>query len=157
MYKVDTTMTSGRPDLQRRMAIWYLKKYHPGVCTFKYQFPVFDDRLFARSAELIQSDNFFSRAMPRIDLIVEGDTWIDIVEIKANPKLKDISELKFYENALKHDSKRASMLAKKKILVFLTVDDHKSIQIYAEEFGIRYIYVPEHELPPAAEIYMGIL
>lgn len=150
-------MTSGRPDLQRRMAIWYLKNYHPGVTTFAYQFSVFDERLFARQKDLVKSDSFFSRAMPRIDLLVEGDTWVDIVEIKANPKLKDISELKFYENALKHSKNIGTMADKSKILVFLTVDDHKSIQIYAEEFGIRYIYVPEHELPPAAEIYMGKL
>lgn len=150
-------MTSGRPDLQRRMAIWYLKKYHPGERHFKYQYPVFDERLLKRQGELISNDSFFSRAMPRIDLLIEGDTWVDIVEIKANPKLKDISELKFYENALKHAKNIGSMHDKPKILVFLTVDDHKSIQIYAEEFGIRYIYVPEHELPPAAEIYLGIL
>lgn len=95
--------------------------------------------------------------MPRIDLLIDlGDT-IEIIEIKANPKLKDISELKFYENALKHEKKSAPLLEKDKLLVFLTVDDHKSIQIYAEAFGIKYIYVPEHELPPAAEIYMGKL
>ena len=150
-------MTSGRPDLQRRMAIWYLKKYHPGERHFKYQYPVFDERLLKRQGELIGNDSFFSRAMPRIDLLIEGDTWVDIVEIKANPKLKDISELKFYENALKHAKNIGSMRDKTKNLVFLTVDDHKSIQIYAEEFGIKYIYVPEHELPPAAEIYLGIL
>lgn len=150
-------MTSGRPDLQRRMAIWYLKKYHPGLTTFKYQFSIFDERLLDRQGELINSDTFFTRAMPRIDLLIEVNNIIEIVEIKANPKLKDISELKFYENALKHDKKRASMLEKDKLLVFLTVDDHKSIEIYAEAFGIKYIYVPEHELPPAAEIYLGIL
>ena len=150
-------MTSGRPDLQRRMATWYLKTYHPGVSTFLYQAPVFDSRLFDHQAELIQSDSFFSRAMPRIDLLIELPDAVEIVEIKANPKLKDISELKFYENALKHDAKRASLLEKQKILVFLTVDDHRSIQIYAEEFGIRYIYVAEHLLPPTAEIYLGKL
>ena len=150
-------MTSGRPDLQRRMAIWYLKKYHPGITTFKYQYSVFDERLLNQQEELVSRDSFFSRAMPRIDLLVEGDTWVEIVEIKANPKLKDISELKFYENALKHAKNQGSMHDKDKILIFLTVDDHKSIQIYAEAFGIKYIYVPEHELPPAAEIYMGTL
>lgn len=150
-------MTSGRPDLQRRMAIWYLKKYHPGVTAFKYQYPVFDERLMNQAKTDLINDSFFSRAMPRIDLLIEGDTWVDIVEIKANPKLKDISELKFYENALKHEKNPGPMHDKNKILVFLTVDDHKSIQIYAEAFGIRYIYVPEHELPPAAEIYMGKL
>jgi len=139
------------------MAIWYLKKYHPGVTAFKYQYPVFDERLMNKQGTELINDSFFSRAMPRIDLLIEGDTWVDIVEIKANPKLKDISELKFYENALKHARHQGSMHDKKKILVFLTVDDHKSIEIYAEEFGIRYIYVPEHKLPPATEIYMGQL
>ena len=150
-------MTSGRPDLQRRMAIWYLKNYHPGITTFLYQAPVFDSRLFDHQAELINNDSFFSRAMPRIDLLIELDDMVEIVEIKANPKLKDISELKFYENALKHDRKRAPLLDKPKRLIFLTVDDHKSIEIYAESFGITYIYVPEHKLPPAAEIYLGTL
>lgn len=150
-------MTSGRPDLQRRMAIWYLKNYHPGLTNFLYQAPVFDARLFDRSSELIKSDSFFSRAMPRIDLLIELNDVVEIVEIKANPKLKDISELKFYENALKHDKKRAALLEKPKRLIFLTVDDHKSIEIYAENFGIDYIYVPEHKLPPASEIYLGKL
>ena len=35
-------MTSGRPDLQRRMAVWYLKTYHPGVTSFKFKFIFFD-------------------------------------------------------------------------------------------------------------------
>jgi len=150
-------MTSGRPDLQRRMAIWYLKKYHPGCTNFLYQAPIFDSRLFERQKELILTDSFFSRAMPRIDLLIELEFEVEIIEIKASPKLKDISELKFYENALKHDNHRAALLSKPKRLIFLTVDDHKSIEIYAEEFGIKYIYVPEHELPPAAEIYLGKL
>ena len=150
-------MTSGRPDLQRRMAIWYLKKYHPSYTRFKYQYSVFDERLLNRQGELISNDSFFSRAMPRIDLLIELADTVEIVEIKANPKLKDISELKFYENALKHAKNTGAMKDKQKILIFLTVDDHKSIQIYAEAFGIKYIYVPEHELPPAAEIYLGIL
>lgn len=150
-------MTSGRPDMQRRMCIWYLHKYHPGNTNFQYQASVFDDRLFHSGTREKTQLAIFSRAMPRIDLLIDLGDHIEIIEAKTHPKLKDIAELKFYENALKHDSTRPHMGDLPKKLIFLTADDHKSVEIYAEKFNIEYIFVPEHLLPPPGELYLNRL
>lgn len=143
--------------MQRRMCIWYLQKYHPGITTFQYQAAVFDDRLINSEATKETQMAVFSRAMPRIDLLIDLGDRIEIIEAKTHPKLKDIAELKFYENALKHDTTRPQMSDLPKKLVFLTADDHKSVEIYAEKFNIEYIYVAEHLLPPPGELYLGKL
>lgn len=150
-------MTSGRPDMQRRMCIYYLRKYHPGLTTFQYQASVFDDRLLKSDIPPGIQTAVFSRAMPRIDLLIDLGDHVEIIEAKTHPKLKDIAELKFYENALKHDSTRPQMRNIPKKLVFLTADDHKSVEIYAGKFDIEYIFVPEHSLPPPGKLYLGKL
>lgn len=150
-------MTSGRADLQRRMAIWYLREYHPDITTFKYQYPIFDERLLEKADQLTYSDSFFTRAMPRIDLLVELENHTEIIELKAAPRMKDLAELKFYENAFKHDRTQKSRKRKRIALIFVTVDDHQSLEIYAKNFGIKYIYVPLHRLPPPEFIYLGKL
>jgi len=150
-------MTSGRPDMQRRMCIWYLKTFHPGITSFQYQAAVFDDRLLSPTLNKTDRIEIFSRAMPRIDLLIELPDHIEIIEAKTSPKLKDIAELKFYENALKHDSTRPQILNVPKKLIFLTADDHRSIEMYAKQYKIEYIYVPEHLLPPPDELYLGKL
>ena len=152
-------MTSGRADLQRRTCKWYLQKYHPGVTNYKYQAHVLDDRILPSSnathAEIAES--FFFRALPRIDLLIILDGKIVIVEAKSQPKLKDVSELVFYRDALKHDRRFQDKLDWDWAMVFVTVDDHKSIEIYCANMDIQYIYAPISELPPPDFIYKGNL
>jgi len=93
--------------------------------------------------------------MPRIDLLVRLDDHIEIIEAKAQPKLKDVSELIFYENALKHDKRYKDAQILPWELIFITLDDQKSIEKYCDSFNIIYIYVPEHELPEPDFIYKG--
>lgn len=150
-------MTSGRADIQRRSAIWYLETYCPGITSFEYQMSVFDSRLMKAKVPEEQQLKIFSRAMPRIDLFVERATSVDIVEIKTSPKLKDVAELGFYKDALDHDITRPHLKNLQKILIFLTVDDHTGVETYCKEANIRYIYVPEHELPPPDKLYLGKL
>jgi len=152
-------MTSGRADLQRRICKWYLKKYYPDEKNYKYQAHVLDSRILpapdASPAEIAES--FFFRALPRIDLLIETDTEIVIVEAKSQPKLKDVSELIFYKDALSFDRRFAEKKDKAWKMVFVTVDDHKSIEVYCGQMGIQYIYAPISELPEPDFIYKGNL
>ncbi len=152
-------MTSGRPDLQRRICRWYLEKYHPGVTTYKYQLPVLDERLLPdpRTVPEYISNRWFNRALPRIDLFIALPDHIEIVEAKAKPKLKDVADLKFYANAFKHDPRSREYEDRPWKLVFVTPDHSESIKKYAEEFGITYIHVPYHELPEPSYLYRGTL
>ncbi|MCW4049021.1 MAG: hypothetical protein NWE89_04715 [Candidatus Bathyarchaeota archaeon] len=93
--------------------------------------------------------------MPRIDLLIRLDDHIEIIEAKAQPKLKDVSELIFYQNALEHDERYDKYKSLPWKLIFITLDDQKSIEIYCESFGIQYIYVPEHKLPKPDYVYGG--
>lgn len=152
-------MTSGRADLQRRTCKWYLKTYYPNEKNYKYQAHVLDSRILpapgAPAAEIAES--FFFRALPRIDLLIETDSEIIIVEAKSAPKLKDVSELVFYADALSYDRRFAEKKNKEWRKVFVTVDDHKSIEIYCGNMGIQYIYAPISELPEPDFIYKGNL
>ena len=152
-------MTSGRADLQRRTCKWYLRKYHPGEKNYKYQMHVLDDRILPSpdSAPAEIAESFFFRALPRIDLLIELPDAIEIIEAKSAPKLKDVSELKFYKNALEHDHRFADKKDRVWKMIFVTVDDHTSIKIYCSKMGIQYIYAPLAELPPPDFIYKGNL
>jgi len=150
-------MTSGRADLQRRSAIWYLQTVCPGITTYQYQAAIFDSRLMRADIPPGMQQKIFSRAMPRIDLLVELPHITHIVEIKTSPKLKDVAELEFYSLALDHDITRPHLRDIPKRLVFLTADDHAGVHRYCDVAGIKYIYTPEHLLPPPDFLYQGKL
>lgn len=137
---------SGKPKVQRLMAIWYETFRMPPGSNRKYQYSVFDSIQVARTkADLSEAVNF-SRAMPRIDLLVVAPQALIVVELKPKASLAEVGQVVQYSKYLARDVFIKPYLDRPMKLVLCTLQDNASVRAACEADGIEYIYIPPQEL-----------
>lgn len=140
-------MVSGRPKIQRQMAMWYEKYRTPPGAQRRYQFSIFDEVQVKRSTASLEEASVLSRAMPRLDLLVITHEEIHLVELKPNAQLKDVGQLLQYERYLKRDVFLAKHLNRPIRRVLCSMQENASVRAACAPENIEYVVIPILELP----------
>lgn len=144
-------MVSGRPKIQKQMAMWYEKYRLPQGAERRYQYSIYDSVQTNRATLSLEDAMALSRAMPRLDLLAVSSDYIHLVELKPNAQLKDVGQVLQYEKYLKRDIFVSQHLNRpiKRVLVSLT--DNASVRAACGAEDIEYLVIPVSELPKVPE------
>ncbi len=132
-----------RPYTQKDMAraADYVNRYWPGVPGVTFQAPIYDVRgtgvTISSPKELMAYARIFSRA----DILIPiSDDWV-LVECKSNAQLRELSNLDFYEDALRHDIMRRLAPGAKVRRVFVTDREDARLREACQRMNIEYVVI----------------
>ena len=130
-----------RPYEQRdlKRAAEYVKLYHPKANIVEFQAPLADIRDFEPGTVTLRNIATFSRLFPRADILIKEGTEWTLVECKSNAQIREIAQLDFYLDALRHDITRR--IPERDVInrVFVTDREDDRIRRACEQRGIKFV------------------
>ncbi len=144
-------MVQGRPSVQRQMSMWWDQYRLPPNAFRRYQYAIFDTILTSRACATLEEASSFSRAMPRLDMLVILPGEIQLIELKPDAQLKDVGQLLQYENSLRRDVFLKDKLDRPVKRIMCTLHENANVRAMCEGQGIEYVVIPVSELPPLPE------
>ena len=137
---------SGTLRLINPMSEWYRKYRVPPGSTVRYQYPIWDELLVKRKDVILEEAATFTRAMPRLDMLVITSAEVRIVEMKPNAQLRDVGQALQYEQSLKRDVMLRERMDRPIKIVMVTLHENMNVRALCEGQGIEYIVIPPTEL-----------
>lgn len=134
-----------RPYVKKRSA-WVEKvmsKYFPDWETYDEQVPLFDLRGYDRKTVESVGMMFFTRLMPRADVIVLKPGELLVVEFDRHIDVLHVTRLQRYIEAVKHDEARPDWRKRKISGSYVTPGYDARIEAECERLGFKYIVEPE--------------
>ena len=134
-----------RPYVKRRSA-WVervMTKYFADWPDYDEQVSLFDLRGYDEKTVRSVGVMFFTRLMPRADVIAIRDNELLIVELDHRMELLHVSRLKRYVDAIKHDEARPDWRRRKVVCAYVTSGYDVRIENECQRLGFRYIVEPE--------------
>jgi hypothetical protein len=131
--------------------MWYEAYRLPLNAFRRYQYPIFDNVLTGRVDASLEEASSFSRAMPRLDMLVILPDEIQLIEFKPNAQLKDVGQILQYETSLKRDVFLADKLTRPIRRIMCTLQDNANVRAMCAAQNIEYLVIPVSELPPPPE------
>ncbi len=141
---------SGTPRIITPMSEWYRKYKTPPGSTVRYQYPIWDELLVKRKGVILEEAATFTRAMPRLDMLVITPSEVRIVEMKPKAQLRDIGQALQYEKSLHRDVMLHEHLNRPVRIVMVTLQENMNVRALCEGQGIEYLVIPRSELPQPA-------
>jgi len=122
----------------RLLAEKWARAFHPGELA-EFQAPLYDTRGINPEDLKTFGIYFYERVMPRADILIIRPDEVLLVEIKTDPKLREVQNLLFYRDALTHDEIRRPQIAGKKIrMIFISGKTDVRLKARCSELGIEY-------------------
>ncbi len=137
---------SGTLRIINPMSEWYRKYKVPPGSTVRYQYPIWDELLVRRNGVILEDAVTFTRAMPRLDMLVVTPSEVRIVEMKPNAQLRDVGQALQYLESLKRDVMLRERLDRPIKVVMVTLHENLNVRALCEGQGIEYVVIPGTEL-----------
>lgn len=141
---------SGTLKLINPMSEWYRRYRVPPGSIVRFQYAIWDELLVKREGVILEEAATFTRAMPRLDMLVITPSEVRIVEMKPNAQLRDVGQALQYEASLKRDVMLRERLDRPIKIVMVTLHENANVRALCEGQGVEYIVIPPTELPPPA-------
>jgi len=137
---------SGTLRIIAPMSEWYRKYRVPEGAIVRYQYPIWDELLVKRQNVTLEEASVFTRAMPRLDMLVITKSEVRIVEMKPNAALRDVGQAMQYETSLRRDVMLRERLDRPIRVVMVTLKENANVRALCEGQNIEYIVIPATEL-----------
>lgn len=137
---------SGTLRIINPMSAWYRKYKVPPGSTVRFQYPIWDELLVKRQGVILEEAATFTRAMPRLDMLVITPDEVRIVEMKPNAQLRDVGQALQYEQSLKRDVMLRERLDRPMRVVMVTLQENLNVRALCEGQGIEYVVIPRTEI-----------
>ena len=134
-----------RPYTRRRSA-WVervMAKYFPDWPEYDEQVSLFDLRGYDPKTVKSVGVGFFTRLMPRADVLAIRPGELLIVEFDSQVELLHVSRLERYIDALRHDEARPDWRGRRILAAYVTPGYDARIEAECSRLEFRYIVEPE--------------
>ena len=126
----------------RELARVFVRQYFPGEVA-EFQAPLYDVRGIDPKMLKTFGVHFFERAMPRADVLIITPEKVIIAEVKSRPLPRDVAQLEFYIDALRHDViRRTDILGKPIEAYFVAGREDARVEALCRAKGIKFVLIP---------------